>query len=283
MICICIFCVIGSVLEGPNCFKKYSDIAGTISLQTAFLITVASAVSITIMTLLKMPVSTTQTVVGAIMGATIASKGAGAINMGELGGIVVCWIGTPIGAMIIAYILYFVIGAIWNQFFFKRIELMDKILKGGLVVAGCYGAYALGANNVANVVGIFKGISIGGHVIDDRMLALIGALAICVGVITFSKGVMMTVGENLVPLVPFTAFIAVLAEAATVHFYALIGVPVSTGQAMVGAVLGMGLVKGMRSVNNKVITNIGIAWVTSPLSAGIVSFLLIKHVLKFIA
>ncbi len=76
---------------------------------------------------------------------------------------------------------------------------------------------------------------------------------------------MMTVGKGLVKLDAFSAFIVVLSESITVHIYAIIGVPVSTSQAVVGAVLGIGIVRGVRTVNKRVLGGILVAWATTPL------------------
>lgn len=269
VICICVFCMIGALLEGTHGIETISGITEQ-SPQSAFITAISAALTVTVMTFLKMPVSTSQAVVGAIIG---ISFGMGqTVDFSRLAKVVICWVGTPLGAMLISIILYFSLGHFWNKYASKKMYLMDNILRWGLVIAGSYGAYALGANNVANVTGVFAGTGIGNF--SPVMLAFIGAVSICIGVITYSKRVMMTVGENLVPLAPFTAFIAVLSEALTVHIYAMVGVPVSTSQAIVGAVLGIGFIKGMRSVNNKVLVGIVIGWISTPVVAGIVSYIL---------
>ena len=112
------------------------------------------------------------------------------------------------------------------------------------------------------------------------MACLIGSLAIALGVVSYSKNVMMTVGKNLVKLDAYTAFIAILAEAATVHAYAMIGVPVSTSQAIVGAVLGIGLLKGVRTIDKGTLWRILFGWTGAPaVSAGLtlVPYLLFRQ------
>jgi PiT family inorganic phosphate transporter len=96
---------------------------------------------------------------------------------------------------------------------------------------------------------------------------IIGGLCIGLGVVTYSRGVMMTVGRGLVRLDAFSALVVVLAEALAVHAYALVGVPVSTSQAVVGGVLGVGLVRGVRTVNKKTLAGILGAWVMTPIVA----------------
>jgi PiT family inorganic phosphate transporter len=75
---------------------------------------------------------------------------------------------------------------------------------------------------------------------------------------------METVGRKLVRLDPFSALVVVLAEAVTVHFYTFIGVPVSTSQAVIGAVLGVGVVKGINTVSRRTLVNILIGWFLTP-------------------
>lgn len=268
VICLCIFCVLGAVLEGTHGIETISELT-TQSIQTAFIVSTSAALTVTVMTILKLPVSTSQAVVGAILGISFALNQD--IDTQGLKKVVACWVGTPVGGMIASVILYYFFGYFWNRFSHRNIQLMDNLLKFGLIAAGSYGAYALGANNVANVTGVFAGTGLGNF--SPVTWALIGSLSICFGVVTYSRNVMMTVGKNLVPLNPFTAFIAVMSEAVTVHIYAQVGVPVSTSQAIVGAVLGIGLVKGMKSVNNKVLIGIGAGWISTPIIAGIVSYI----------
>jgi len=268
-ICICIFCILGAAIQGSTGIESISCIAAQ-NVRTAFIISFSAALVVAFMTVVRLPVSASQAVVGAIIGVGYAAGQR--VDFSGLARLAVCWIGTPLGAMMISSIAYIVVGRIWNRFSQGRIELMDRLLRYGLIAAGSYGAYALGANNVANVVGVFAGIE--GFELSSRAWALVGAGSICLGVITFGRRVMTTVGENLVPLQPFSAFIVVVAEAITVHIFAIVGAPVSTSQAVVGAVLGIGLVKGMQSVNTRVLVGIGIGWISTPLLAAIVSYTL---------
>ena len=78
---------------------------------------------------------------------------------------------------------------------------------------------------------------------------------------------METVGRRLVRLDPFSALVVVLAEAVTVHIYTVVGVPVSTSQALIGAVIGVGLVKGIKTVSKRTLSNILIGWFLTPVVA----------------
>jgi PiT family inorganic phosphate transporter len=93
---------------------------------------------------------------------------------------------------------------------------------------------------------------------------------------------MMTVGGGIVKLDGFSAFVVVLSEAITVHIYAGIGVPVSTSQAVVGAVCGIGMALGTRSVNNRALFHIVAGWLATPLIAGSLAFVVMTGVTRLL-
>jgi len=250
-----VFVVTGAIISGQAGIETLKGLT-SISLDQAVISSVAAAVTVTIMTVLGLPVSTSQAVVGAIMGIGILNQ---QINLGVLGKVVACWVGTPVGAVIVSIPLYYVVAAIYNRLNMNLFRA-DSMLRFGLVAAGSYGAYALGANNVANVTAVF----VGAGLITVFFATLIGGISIALGIITYSKPVMETVGKKLVKLDPFSAFVVVLAEAITVHIYTIIGVPVSTSQAVIGAVIGVGIVKGVHTVSKKTLQNILLAWVLTP-------------------
>ncbi|MEA1900139.1 MAG: inorganic phosphate transporter, partial [Thermodesulfobacteriota bacterium] len=92
----------------------------------------------------------------------------------------------------------------------------------------------------------------------------------------YGKKVMMTVGKGIAPLDPFSAFVTILALSFTLHIFTQIGVPISSSQAIVGAVIGVGIVGGLRTVSTKVVTKITVGWFMTPLAAGILTVLFIK-------
>ena len=264
-----VFVILGAYLEGVHGIKTLSGLTNQ-NLFTAFISVLSAAVTLTLMTYLKLPVSSSQAIVGAIIGIGIYRNN---FNFQGLTKVVICWVGTPIGAMIIAILLYYLLGFIINSLNLSLIQ-MDHILRIGLVISGAYGAYALGANNVGSVTGVFADTIN----LSPKMLALIGAISISFGVITYSKNVMYTIGKKLVPLGAFSALVAILAEAITIHIYAKVGVPVSTSQAIIGAVLGIGIINGMRTINLKTLFSILSGWVSTPLVAGLISLAVLKIV-----
>jgi PiT family inorganic phosphate transporter len=161
---------------------------------------------------------------------------------------------------------------------------------------GIFGSYSLGANNIANVVGVFLPVSPfeeliffdGLHISPAQQLFFFGAVAICAGVITYSRRVMETVGDGIFKMSPIMALVAVWSHSVVLFLFSSQGleqlllkhglpslplVPVSSSQAIVGAVIGMGLLKGGKSIKWKIVGGIVGGWITTPLIAGAVSFI----------
>jgi PiT family inorganic phosphate transporter len=183
----------------------------------------------------------------------------GQVNLSGVGKIVLCWLGTPLGGMLF-YVLFHALLKAILRIAKPSIFVLDPLLRLGLVLVGCYGAYALGANNVANVAGVL----VGAGLLSVHWAVLVGGLSIAAGILTFSKPVMLTVGRSIVEMHAFSALAVVMAAAATVHLYAVIGVPVSTSQAVVGGLLGISLVRGWQLVKWRTLARVSAGWVATP-------------------
>jgi len=260
------FVVIGALVDGSGGFHTLSGLTHQ-TIESAAVVSAVAGLTVVAMTSLKLPISASQAVVGAIIGMGLALS-PDQVKWSGLVKVVTCWIGTPIGSAIIAAVLYPLLGALFDRLPMNLVT-RSIVLKFALLIAGTYGAYALGANNVANVTGMFyrTGLFRGARN-EEFMLALIGGVSIAMGALTFSRHVMITVGSRLVQLGAFSAFVAILAQAITVHLYAHIGVPVSTSQAIVGAVLGIGITKSARTIDASVLVRILAGWIMTPLLAG---------------
>jgi PiT family inorganic phosphate transporter len=254
------FVVLGATLEGGAGMRTLAGLSD-LDLERAVIVSLAAAVTVTLMTLLRLPVSTSQAVVGAIIGVGVFRGG---VEMRSLAKVVTCWVGTPIGALIAAVAIYLLLRAPAN-WIAHRLVTFDFVMKTGLVLAGCYGSYALGANNAANVTGVF----VGSGMLSVRTAALVAGLSIALGIVTYSKPVMMTVGRGIIRLNAYSALVVILAEALTVHLYAIVGVPVSTSQAVVGAVLGVGLLKSVETVRVRAVMGVLSGWVATPAVAAV--------------
>ncbi len=262
-----VFALLGAWWGGAEGMRTYQALGNT-ELATAFVVALASGLTVASMTYLALPVSTSQAVVGALVAIAI---GQGQVDWSLLAKVVICWIGTPIGAALAVLVLYPLLGALVNRLALNLFDY-DLVLRGALVVTGAYGAFALGANNVANVTGPFVGA--GSGMLSISSACWIGGASIALGVLTYGRQVMKTVGRGLVKLDAFGAFVVVLAESLTVHTYAVVGVPVSTSQAVVGAVLGIGIIQGQRSVDRRVLGRIGAAWLATPVVSGVLTWTL---------
>lgn len=250
-----VFVILGALISGQAGIDTLRGLT-RIDLEQAIISSVAAGLAVTFMTLLRLPVSTSQAVVGGIVGIGIINK---QVNLGGLGKVMICWIGTPIGAMVLALFLYRILGLIYNRLNLNMFK-SDIVLRLCLIITGSYGAYALGANNVANVTAVF----VGAGLLNVFSAAMIGGASIALGILTFSRPVMETVGEKLVKLDPFSALVVVLSLSVTMHIYTLVGVPVSSSQAVVGGVLGVGIVKGVNTVKAKTLLHILLGWLFTP-------------------
>jgi len=251
--------LIGAVTLGSRGFSAYEAI-GTQTLLSSFVIMLAGGITVALMTLVGLPVSSTQAVVGAIIGAGMLTGG---VSFGPLAKIFVSWVLTPLGGMVAAFVPYWLLTR-FPDALPNRLVARGRVLRIGLIVVLCYSSYALGANNLANVTGVY----VGAGLLTPMVAAVVGALSIALGILTFSRRVIRTVGNRIVSLDPIAALIVVFAQAVTLNVYALIGVPVSASQAVVGAVLGIGLVKGVKTIDGRVLLRVLFGWVGTPTIAG---------------
>jgi inorganic phosphate transporter, PiT family len=286
-----IFVVLGAVLQGYGGSETLGKLGSVDALGGAFTVALAAGISVFWMTKLKLPVSTSQAIVGAIIGWNFFSENPTDIN--SLTKIVTTWISGPILGGIFAVLLFLLLQYVLKKSKIHLIKL-DGYIKFGLLVVGAFGSYSLGANNIANVVGVFVPsvpdiiIDFGFFTLDGmQLLFLAGGLSIALGIITYSQRVMMTVGNSLMKLNAETAIVVVLAHALVLfvfssqslsNLFVRIGlpeiplVPVSSSQAIVGAILGIGLLKGGKSIQINVIGKIALGWVVTPIIAGLIAF-----------
>lgn len=286
------FVVIGAVISGAGPSDTLGRLGAVNALAGSFTTALMAGITVAWMTKLKLPVSTSQAIVGAIIGWNIFTLNPTDYNV--LAKIVSTWVASPILAALFAMVIFR-----FSKVFMDRVSIhilkIDIITRGSLILIGAFGAYSLGANNIANVMGVFvpaspfNELGIGGLISlnSTQQLFFIGAVAIAVGIYTYSYRVMRTVGNELYKLTPITALIVVLAESLVLFIFASrtlqnflvsIGmpaiplVPVSSSQAVIGAVIGIGIVKGGKGINYNILGKIALGWVTTPLVASILTF-----------
>ena len=307
------------------------------------------------------PVSTTHSIVGAIVGFAAVGIGVEAVKWGQVGTIVMSWIVSPLTAGFIAFLIYqsvlrlvlqhenplekakrwvpvyiffaaFTITlvtilkglshvgldigtrdsyllasaiavaiAIVGAYFIRRIEAdpeaekdqhfytVERVFGILMVITACAMAFAHGSNDVANAIGPLAAVvSVAqtGVIASQSALPvwvlLVGGAGIVVGLATFGRHVIATVGKKITHLTPSRGFAAELAAATTIVIASGTGIPISTTHTLVGAVLGVGLARGIEAIDLRVVANIFVSWVvTIPAGAilAIVFFFLFRAVL----
>ncbi|MFQ6370712.1 inorganic phosphate transporter [Shewanella sp. YIC-542] len=169
---------------------------------------------------------------------------------------------------------------------FNNVEKVFAVL---MLVTACCMAFAHGSNDVANAIGplaaVVSVVHSGGVITAKSPLIWwilpLGGVGIVLGLAIFGKRVMQTIGKNITHLTPSRGFAAELAAASTVVIASGTGLPISTTQTLVGAVLGVGVARGIAAINIGVVRNIVVSWVvTLPAGAGlsILFFFTIKGV-----
>ena len=265
-------------VEGIN--KEGLNEIRTKSAIKAAIIFLAAAATVFVMSYLKFPVSANQSVTGAIIGwglfyADYSNPTVLSTNITEILEFMSTWLINPLGAAIIAFVIVF----LFKKFLEQRVLSLkgyDKIVKIGYIIAGVYSAYTIGINSSASVTAFYYDMfGVGANILTSaRFTAILGGVAIAVGVLTYSKKVMMTVGGSIANISQMDGFLVILASALSITLMKeLMGIPVSTSQAVVGAVIGAGLVGGVKNVNFGVFKRIAIAWVSSPTVAGLITYI----------
>jgi PiT family inorganic phosphate transporter len=171
----------------------------------------------------------------------------------------------------------------------EQFNNVEKVFAVLMVITACCMAFAHGSNDVANAIGplaaVVGTVENNGEIVKKTALVWwilpLGGLGIVAGLALFGKKVMGTIGKGITHLTPSRGFAAELAAAATVVIASGTGLPISTTQTLVGAVLGVGMARGIAAINMGVVRNIIVSWViTLPVGAGlaIVFFYMFKAI-----
>jgi phosphate/sulfate permease/DNA-binding CsgD family transcriptional regulator len=292
-----IFVILGAVVQGAGASHTLGKLGNVSTLAAAFTVALSAALTVYWMTRLKLPVSTSQAIVGSIIGWNFYTNNP--TDLHTLTKIVTTWISGPILGGIFAILLYMLVKLMMRK---SRIHLLflDAYIRYGLIVVGAFGAYSLGANNIANVMGVFTN-AIQLPTIDlvfiqiesTQQLFFIGGIAIAIGIVTYSKRVMETVGNTLMPLSPEAAIVVVLSQALVLFIFSSqslsnafvsVGlppiplVPVSSSQIVIGSIIGIGLYKGGKEIRYNILGGISLGWVATPVVAGLLAFFLLFFV-----
>ena len=307
------------------------------------------------------PVSTTHTIVGAVVGFGLVAQGVKAIYWQQLINIALSWIVTPVIALVLAFLLFrsvqtlifesetpvrnakryvpayiFIVAmvltlvtvlnglqhigmnlSLWQSvglatvvsllssqigvLLLRRVPVdgekqeradfakIEKIFGILMLFTACAMAFAHGSNDVANAIGplaaIVGVVQAGGDVLARAgipfWIMALGASGIVLGLATYGYKVIATIGNDITQLTPSRGFAAQLATASTVVVASGLGLPISTTQTLVGAVLGVGFARGMGALNLSVIRNIFMSWIIT-LPAGAVCSIIYYELIRWL-
>jgi PiT family inorganic phosphate transporter len=281
IILISVFGFLGAFLQGSYVVKTIGkdivpidELDKTLAAYLALVASFSACSWVVLATYWKMPISTSHSIVGAVAGAGLAIGAP--VKWKVLVDIFICWIFTPLGAAVLGYVFYRIFRnlLVW----IIPAKYLNQVVSILVTISGCYVAYSWGANDVANSVGVVAGAGI----LSPNACVILGGAAIIVGIMTWGYKVIETIGSGITTLVPIMAFSAQLASAINVHIYTVFGIPVSTSYSIVGAVVGVGLVKGLRVINLQIMREIVVCWLVTPGVAGLISFLGLKLIMLFV-
>ena len=271
VILVAAFVLLGALLQGQHVMKTIGKgiVQTDLNYMAVLVALICSGFFVTLATFFRIPTSTSQAIVGGVLGIGIALDAQ--INYAKFLVIAESWIICPLMVMALAFVLSNVINRILRKFG-PRSLMMQQMMGWMAILSAGYVAYAMGANNAGNAVGPIANLGI----IDTNLLLLLSGISIAIGAITYGQKVADTVGKGITPLDIPGAFVAQMSSAVGMHLFSMLGIPVSTSSAIVGAVMGVGLVKGARAISKKTILTILIGWVLTPTLAAGASFLLYK-------
>ena len=292
-----LFVIIGAVISGAGASHGLGKLGAVNALAGSFTVALSAGLTVYTMTKWGLPVSTTQAVVGGIIGWNLFSDSP--TDMASLSQIAGTWVASPILGALFAWLIYLGLNSLINLVK-PHLLWLDHWTRLGLILAGVFGAYSLGANNIGNVMGVFvsssplRDIQIGElfSLSGPQRLFLWGGIAIAVGVF-FSRPVMTTIGKGIVPIGPLGGWVVVVSQALVLfifsssslqQFISGLGlppiplVPVSSSQAVVGAVCGIALargIKGLRQIRWWELGKIAVGWISTPISAALICYIML--------
>lgn len=241
----------------------------------AFAALFSAGLWLTFATWKRMPVSTTHSIVGAMTGFGIAAGGLGIVNWGKMGSIAASWVISPLAGAVVAFILFSSMrrGIIAWYPDEKRLE---RIFAYFQLMTASFVAFAHGSNDVANAIGPIAAVvtysqgnaEIASTVAVPFWLLVFGGVGIVIGLATWGYRVIGTIGERVTEITPTRGFCAEFATASVVLANSQLGLPISTTHVLVGSVIGVGMARGIKALNLRIIGDILKSWIaTVPIAA----------------
>ncbi len=226
----------------------------------------------TIYTYAKVPTSTIQILIFCIVGAAVAAHAA--VNWTTIWHLAVTWVIAPPAAALLGFVLTRLLDVLVPSARESYTEQRNTFLPSLLVLVGVIAAFALGANDVSNAIGVWSSV----HVTSLLLAGLLGGIAMAIGALTWGQRIMHRVAFDIVKVDLAMASAAQFVQALVVLLAVTQGLFTSMNQALVGAMAGTGLARGRETVQTSTLIGIVKGWAISPISGFTLCFLL-EHAL----
>lgn len=255
--------VVGTIAKG---------IVPSVSTLGALSALLGASIFITIATYLRMPISTSHAIVGAMLGYGIIAGLE--VNWWVIVKIILAWVISPLLGIMIGYLVYMSIRkfVLDRTSDIKKAENSYRLLQ---IISSSYESFAHGSNDVANAVAPLAIILAGGFMPGVSLeiptwILLFGGVGIGIGIAMWGHRVMKTIGKDITEITYTRGYAAEFSAATTVLMCSYLGLPVSTTHTSVGTVTGVGFARGLHAVSLRIVRNILISWiVTVPIAAAI--------------
>ncbi|RLI86962.1 MAG: inorganic phosphate transporter [Archaeoglobales archaeon] len=227
----------------------------------AFASILSASLWVTIATYYGLPVSTSHSIVGAVLGFGIAAWLNGLLDLDAIKWfvllrIILSWVLSPFFGALLGFLTFYLIRKILLENF--DVTSVERVFRYLQVLSACFVAFAHGSNDVANAVGPVCAAF--GYAETPPWILMLGGLGIAVGIATWGYRVMEVVGKRITELTWTRGFSAEFSTATTVLAASYLGMPISTTHTIVGSVIGVGLARGIASIDLRIVGTITISW-----------------------
>ncbi len=277
------FVFLGAFVSGYATTENVNALAPVESIADAFVVCVSAGVVLYLLSALGVPASLAQTSTGALVAWNFFYMLPQPVDL--LAKTILSWIYSPFFAGIFAFVSFYIMRLTLKRFPI-RLLWRDHIIRIGLLMVGSFSAYALGANNIASIVGPYVAA-------DKSLLSLLffaTCCAVSIGFLSADRRVIKTVSRGMFPLSPLEAFIVLLSGALTLFCFSSIElklllsslslpsfplVPVPLSVASIGAIVGVALAKGIDGLKFKILGQVACSWLVAPVLAGVICYLIL--------
>jgi len=265
-----IFVFLGITVQGHAVMKTVGEeLVGLNELMMSVSLMV-STLTIVFSNWKRFPLSSHQVIIGSLTGSALA-LGLG-VNFGTLTKIVLSWIISPISAFVLAVLTYSVLERVMVRY---SIFVVERLLSTLLLMGALLIAYNTGANELATAVGVVVHYGL----LTPIQAGVLGAVSLFLGALALSHRVIETVGKGITALDVLSGFSAQLSAGLSVWIFTTLGMPVSTTYCIIGAIIGVGMLKGIGTVKRGLIKRILASWVLAPTVSFVICYTLTKILL----